>query len=264
MPVPRPRYANPRGLAEETCRRLRWFWPPDPTAGFEQLAHRRRVARRGSASARLPGAWRRAASRGTPATAGWVGGGDDPRRCQHDGEPAPGDGPVAPLRAGLVGSHPHDRAEPPAHPVGAGPAERRQVGCDLAGRRGHVAVLPARARSPSGPLVERRRRQAQALPVSERAADRSADGGITAEPGATRPRSVTWAYLWHPQRDSNPHRHLERAQASPHGGAWSPCRAPGRWDHPSVSGMGPLRRGVNVGVGMIVGVRRAGQARRRW
>jgi hypothetical protein len=34
--------------------------------------------------------------------------------------------------------------------------------------------------------------------------------------------SLTRSFLWHPQRDSNPCRHLERAQASPHGGAWSP------------------------------------------
>jgi alkylation response protein AidB-like acyl-CoA dehydrogenase len=31
------------------------------------------------------------------------------------------------------------------------------------------------------------------------------------------------------------------------------CRAPARWDHPSASGMGPLRRDVNVGGGMIAG-----------
>jgi hypothetical protein len=36
------------------------------------------------------------------------------------------------------------------------------------------------------------------------------------------PGPLTWFFFWHPQRDSNPCRHLERAQASPHGGAWSP------------------------------------------
>jgi hypothetical protein len=41
------------------------------------------------------------------------------------------------------------------------------------------------------------------------------------------------------------------------------CRAPARWDHPSVSGMGPLHRGVNVGGGMIAGLARGRQAGRR-
>jgi hypothetical protein len=35
--------------------------------------------------------------------------------------------------------------------------------------------------------------------------------------------SLTWAFAWHPQRDSNPCRHLERAAIAPHRVLSSAC-----------------------------------------
>ena len=58
---------------------------------------------------------------------------------------------------------------------------------------------------------------------------RTITDGTDGTPEAGRPSDrcsgpLTWAFLWHPQRDSNPCRHLERAQTDPHGGPWSPLR----------------------------------------
>jgi hypothetical protein len=50
---------------------------------------------------------------------------------------------------------------------------------------------------------------------------------MTNKAPALLPGPLTWLFFWHPQRDSNPCRHLERAQTVPHGGLWSAC-SPGR------------------------------------
>jgi len=44
----------------------------------------------------------------------------------------------------------------------------------------------------------------------------------TTKAPAGLPGPLNWSLFWHPQRDSNPCRHLERAQTNPHSGLWPP------------------------------------------
>jgi hypothetical protein len=221
LPVPRPRYANPRGLAEETCRRLRWFWPPDPTAGFEQLAHRRRVARRGSAptgrvrprrptrsrcGAARPGPIHERTARGAPSPAG-----AGPRRVAR--------------RRRAPWSWLQQHAEAAAGHAQARPADERQVG-DVRQQHGERVAQGVDVRTSL--RSSRRRRRCRWRRAARSSAPTCTGPGVPRRSGRPAPApaaAARWPCAARPRRGVLRGHARERRSGRPRRihGSW-PCR----------------------------------------
>jgi hypothetical protein len=88
-------------------------------------------------------------------------------------------------------------------------------------RQGVTPYVDPELPSPRRELSNARHRPRTIRHAGEEVARPVAHRRTTKAP-AGLPGPLTWFLFWHPQRDSNPCRHLERAQTVPHRGRWSP------------------------------------------